>query len=407
MKKRSAWLLASFLSLVTITSACSDDNSDTLSAPSSESTAVEVGQEIINEPTSQAEPITDINPVAAGLARAQQVVDRHSMAPNQITLTEPVSSPPESGKTVAWIACEVTCATFNPAFQEATDALDWKLEIISVATVGNSTAILQALDIGADLIAITGTPPATIAEEITIAKERGVGIFMCFDTTIPDPANNNIFTNCAGEASAYASGQIIANKVIVESGGNANVLMINIPDFEILVSQREGAKSAYAKNCPNCTFKELTVTLDQLLTAGVPDVIVSTLLTDDTINWVHIATAGMAYGILDALDKAGLSERVKVAGVGSDAVGLADIITGRYEFWTVNPVPYSAWLMVDGMVRTSVGDTIPGNGHITPPLPTYIVDTAGEAQKILDTPEQEFMGPAMMEDQFKALWGIG
>ena len=115
----------------------------------------------------------------------------------------------------------------------------------------------------------------------------------------------------------------------------------------------------------------------------------------------------MAYGILDALDKAGLSEQVKVAGVGSDAVGLADIVTGRYEFWTVNPVPYSAWLMVDGMVRTSVGDTIPGNGHITLPLPTYIVDTAGEAQKILDTPEQEFKGPATMEDLFKALWGIG
>ena len=407
MKRRPVWLLATLLLLVTVTSACSDDNSDSLSSPSSESAAVEEGQEIINEPTSQAEPTTDINPIAAGIARAQQVVDRHSMAPNQITVTEPVSSAPESGKTVAWIACEITCATFNPAFQDATDALDWDLEIISVATVGNNTAILQALDIGADFIAITGTPPATIAEEITIAQERGVGIFMCFDTTIPDPANNNIYTNCAGEASLYAAGKIHANKIIVESGGNANVLMINIVDFDILVAQREGAKAAYAENCPNCTFQELAVTLDQLLTAGVPEAIVSALLTDDSINWVHIATAGMAYGILDALDKAGISERVKVTGVGSDAAGLADIVTGRYEFWTVNPVKYSAWLMVDGMVRTSVGDTIPGNGHNTPPLPTYIVDTADEAQKILNTPEQDFAGPATMEDQFKALWGIG
>tara|TARA_Y100001936_G_scaffold41688_1_gene40283 strand:- start:6909 stop:8132 length:1224 start_codon:yes stop_codon:yes gene_type:complete len=407
MKKRPVWLLATFLLLATIISACSDDNSDSSNSPSSESAAVEDGQEIINEPTSQGEPTTDINPVAAGLARAQQVVDRYSMAPNQITVTEQVSSLPESGKTVAWIACEITCATFNPVFQEATDALDWDLEILSVATVDNKTAILQALDIGADFIAITGTPPATFIEEITIAQERGVGIFMCFDTTIPDPANNNIYTNCAGEVSAYAAGKIHANKIIVESEGNANVLMINIPDFDILVSQREGAKAAYAENCPNCTFQELAVTLDQLLTAGVPDVIVSTLLIDDSINWVHIATSGMAYGILDALDKAGLSERVKVSGVGSDAVGLADMVTGRYEFLTVNPVLYSAWLMVDGMVRTSVGDTIPGGGHVNPPLPTYIVDTAEEAQRLLDTPEQDFKGPATMEDQFKALWGIG
>ena len=177
-------------------------------------------------------------------------------------------------------------------------------------------------------------------------------MYMCFDTTLPDPANNNIYTNCAGEANVYAAGQLHANKIIVESGGNANVLMVNIPDFAVLVSEREGAKAAYAENCPNCSFQELAVTLDQLLTGGVPGAIVSALQADDSINWVHIAFDGMAYGVLDTLDEAGLSDRVKVAGVDLDAAGLADIVSGRYEFWTVNPVLYSAWLMVDGMVRT-------------------------------------------------------
>ena len=176
MKKRPAWLLAIPLLLLNVTSACSDDNSDSLSSPDSESAAVEDGQEIINEPTSQAETTPDINPVAAGLARAQAVVDSYSMPPDQITVTEPVSSPPESGKTVAWLACEVTCAAFNPAFEAATDALGWNLEIINVASFGNNAAILQALDRGADFIAITGTPPATIADEIAIAQERGVGM---------------------------------------------------------------------------------------------------------------------------------------------------------------------------------------------------------------------------------------
>ena len=95
-------------------------------------------------------------------------------------------------------------------------------------------------------------------------------MYMCFDTTLPDPANNNIYTNCAGESNVYAAGQLHANKIIVESGGNANVLMVNIPDA-VLVSEREGAKAAYAENCPNCSFQELAVTLDQLLTGGVPE----------------------------------------------------------------------------------------------------------------------------------------
>ena len=194
-------------------------------------------QEVIDELTFQAGSTADVDPVAAGLARAQAVVDSYSMPPDQITVTEPVSSPPESGKTVAWLACEVTCAAFNPAFEAATDALGWNLEIINVASFGNNAAILQALDLGADFIAITGTPPATIADEIAIAQERGVGMYMCFDTTLPDPANNNIYTNCAGEANVYAGGQLHANKIIVESGGNANVLIVNIPDFAVLVSE--------------------------------------------------------------------------------------------------------------------------------------------------------------------------
>ena len=425
MKKKLVGLLAVLLSFAMIATACGgdDDSDSSTDASSSEASSSEASSSEASSSEKEddhdhsdedghdhddeeaSEPAAD--PVAEGLARAQAVVDSYSMPPDQITVTEPVSSPPESGKTVAWIACEITCAAFNPAFEAATDALGWNLEIINVASFGNNAAILQALDLGADFIAITGTPPATIADEIAIAQERGVGMYMCFDTTLPDPANNNIYTNCAGESNVYAAGQLHANKIIVESGGNANVLMVNIPDFAVLVSEREGAKAAYAENCPNCSFQELAVTLDQLLTGGVPGAIVSALQADDSINWVHIAFDGMAYGVLDTLDEAGLSDRVKVAGVDLDAAGLADIVSGRYEFWTVNPVLYSAWLMVDGMVRTSVGDTIPGGGHVNPPLPTYIVDTAEEAQRLLDTPEQDFKGPATMEDQFKALWGIG
>ena len=140
-------------------------------------------------------------------------------------------------------------------------------EIINVASFGNNAAILQALDLGADFIAITGTPPATIADEIAIAQERGVGMYMCFDNSHFQIRQTTTSIQTAGEANVYAAAKptrSLLNQAVTQT------FKENIPDFGT-VSEREGAKAAYAENCPNCSFQELAVTLDQLLTGGVPE----------------------------------------------------------------------------------------------------------------------------------------
>jgi len=80
-------------------------------------------------------------------------------------------------------------------------------------------------------------------------------------------------------------------------------------------------------------------------------------------------------------------------------------VSERYEFWTTNPILYAAWLMVDGMARTSVGMDVPIDDRTT--LPSFIVDTPAQAEELLATPLMEWKGPETMEDQFKELWGVG
>ena len=321
-------------------------------------------------------------------------------------MTESINSAVPEGKTVAWLACEVTCAAFNPAFEAATAALNWNLEIINISSFDANSSILTALDLGADFIAITGTPPATFADELELMVDQGVGMYSCFDTTLPSDLEG-LMTNCAGNDNVFAAGNVHANNVIVRSGGTAKVLMVNIPDFAVLVSQREGAKAAFEENCPNCTFEELAVSLDQLLTGEVPGAIISAFQADPELDWLMVAFDGMLYGILDALEGAGLDERISVSLTDHDAASLQECVDGRIEFGTVNPVLYTAWLMVDGMVRTSVGQEIPGNGHVTPPIPLFITQTPESCQALLDTPEADWKGPATMEAQFAALWGVG
>ena len=422
MKKKLVGLLAVLLSFAMIAAACGDDDSDSSSSSEASSSEASSSEASSSEASSSekaddhsdddghdhsdeeaSEPAAD--PVAEGLARAQAVVDSFSEPPDQITVTEPINSAVPEGKTVAWLACEVTCAAFNPAFEAATAALNWDLEIINISSFDANSSILTALDLGADFISITGTPPATFEAELELMVDQGVGMYSCFDTTLPSELEG-LMTNCSGNDNVYAAGSVHANNVIVRSGGTAKVLMVNIPDFAVLVSQREGAKAAFAENCPNCTFEELAVSLDQLLTGEVPGAIISAFQADPDLDWLMVAFDGMLYGILDALESAGLDERISVSLTDHDAASLQECVDGRIEFGTVNPVLYTAWLMVDGMVRTAVGQDIPGDGHVTPPIPIFLTQTPESCQALLDTPEADWKGPATMEAQFAALWGV-
>ena len=150
-----------------------------------------------------------------------------------------------------------SCADITPGFEDATALLGWELEVIGVQSFDPAPGFQQAIDLGVDYIAITGTPPALIQDQIDAAAEAGIAFFSCFDTTDPDGPNNNIWTNCGDDDAVEKTGNLLANAVIADSGGSANVLMVNIPDFAVLVSERVGAEAAYAANCPDCTFTEL------------------------------------------------------------------------------------------------------------------------------------------------------
>ena len=172
MKKKLVLLLAILLSFSMIAAACGGDDDDSSSSSGSDS-------------SSSAASEADADPVAEGMARAQAVVDAYSNPPEAITVTEPLSSVPAEGKTVAWLACEVTCAAFNPAFEAATDALNWNLEIINISSFDANSSILTAIDLGADFIAITGTPPATFADELEIMVDKGLSLIHISEPTRP------------------------------------------------------------------------------------------------------------------------------------------------------------------------------------------------------------------------------
>ena len=287
------------------------------------------------------EPAAD-DPVAKAEAEIADVAE----PPTAIGPTIPLTGKPEP-KTVAWLQCELPdCATFGAAFEEATAALGWELQVISVPSFAPQEGFQQAIDAGVDYIAISGTPAALIQEQIDAAKAAGIGFASCYATDDPSP-DANILTQCGDDTSAAQAGRYISDWVISHSGGAAHTLFVNLPDFPVLVAEGEGVKAGYEENCPECTLDELNVTIDQLGAGEIPAAVVSKLQSDPSINYVHFSFGSLPTGVAEAIDAAGLADKVNLVGVDFDvAVGLQGIADGKYLAWTANPKPYA--LVADG-----------------------------------------------------------
>lgn len=344
--------------------------------------------------------------VAEGLARARAAVEGASAPPTQIGPTIALTSTPPPKK-VAWLECEQpSCAAITPGFQDAAEALGWELIIIPANSGAQGPAIQQALNAGADYIAHTGSPLATAEEELAAAKARGVPYGSCYSTDIPDVENNNLLIQCGDDNAVIVTGGLIANWAIVDSQGSANVLLVNIPDFPVLVTEAEAVKATYAQNCPNCTVQELNVTITQLIAGEVPAAIASAIQVNQNINYLQFTFGDLPAGVADTLQEAGLLGDRKMIGVDfSTQIGLPEIIAGRHHAWTSNPKPYAGWLMMDAFARHSVGMDNPEE-RANSALNTFIVSDAATAQAVLDLGDFGWPGPEGMEAQFRALWGV-
>ncbi len=340
----------------------------------------------------------------AGVKASTDLVAKALIPPTAIGVTKPLTSKPAK-KTLAWVECEVpSCAEITPGFKAATTALGWDLKIISGKSAEPGPAIQQAIDAGANYIAITGSPLALYKAQADAAKAKGIPIFSCYSTDDPDLANNNLGMQCGDELAVTATGGTVANWVVADSKGAANVLGVTIRDFPVLVTEEDAFKAVLTKNCTKCTLDVLNVTIDDLVGGKIPAAIASKLQANTKLNYVYFTFGDLPLGVPDALKSASLLDKVKLVGVDFNKGDLTDIVSGAQKAWTANPKVYAGWLMTDAAARLSVGMKL-DEERAAAALPTFIVQDAKAAQALIDA-GGNWAGPAGMEASFKKLWGV-
>ena len=356
--------------------------------------------------TTAAAAVTTAAPAPAGgaaLAAAKANVDKFLKADGGIGVTKPLTKKPDK-KVFAWLECDVpTCAAYiTPGVKNATAALGWELKTIPMKSTDPGPAFQQAIDAGANYIASTGLATAQYKAQLDAAKAKGIGVLSCFGTDDPSDASG-LLMQCGDESFVQKTGPLMADWAAVDSGGKANVLIVTIRDFPVLVVEEDAYKAQLTKSCPGCTADTLNVTLDDLVGGKVPAAVASKIQANSKLNYVFATFGDLPGGVTAALKTAGLDKKVKVYGQDFSKVDLDEIVAGTMGAWSADPKGYAGWLMVDAAARLSVGMKL-DEERAAAALPTVIVNDAKFATELIGT-NGDWMPPGA-EAAFKKLWGV-
>lgn len=331
-------------------------------------------------------------------------VEAITSPPTDMTVTEPLPEAPPA-KRVAFVNCPVpSCQVNEPYLQEALDELGWELTVITYDAAAPGSAFQQAIDAGVDYIATSGLPVAAFEEQMARAEAAGIPVFEVYSTDEPAGETNNLYSQIGGSASVGVGSNVLADWVIADSGGEADIAFVTIRDFPILVDEEDATTAAFADRCEGCSVEALPVTIADLGAGQVPQQVASFLQSNPDVNYVWFSFSNLSTGVSDALDGAGLLEGRRLVGLQHEGPQLQEIVDGTNHAWLAVPYEYGMWLLADQMARHATGVWDVEQQAAASVVPMWVVDDPEVAESLL--PTDGWPGPDGFKDSFRSLWGL-
>jgi ABC-type sugar transport system substrate-binding protein len=319
----------------------------------------------------------------------------------QIPVTVKLKAKPPTGKKLYWLEGNIqSIAPITGGFQSAAKAVGWDLTTITYDPSdpqGPNAAMQQAVDAGANFIAISGQPITAFETALAAAKGKNIPVFTMFGENESD-ASKGIIAVVGGLNTTASNAQNLADYMIADSKGAGKFLLVNLPDFTVLQYAEKQTTDWIDKNCTSCTYDKLETTIADLTGGNVPGQIVSYLQAHTDITNVNVAIGDLGTGLPEALAAAGLADKVHISGGVPNVDQMQSLIDKTSDAWKALPRVSAAWMMVDAMARYDQGmDTTVD--EVVAPAPIFTQDNVPK-------PAADYQGVPGFEDQWKALWGV-
>ena len=393
MSHRSGALAAALAGFALVLSACSaGDPATTDNSSSNSSTSAVSGDSLPNTTGDATLAAIEEN---TGVEGAKKLLAMWTSPPTSIGITEPIKGEIPTGKKIAFMNCGVeVCIALGQAVEEAAGILGWEVTDVNVGASPDeiSGAWNRVAQGDYDGVIASGLPSALFSDALDKLKEKGVPVAEC---CVSDETHPGVVA-MVGDSTVPPTGKQYAAWIAADSDGAADVLWVGSADFPVISKLKAGFDEAMTSWCPDCSTDALDIPAAEIGTT-MPTKIAAYVRSHPDVNYIALGYDGFATGLPQALQDAGVADKVKF--IGDDALPMNKqmVVDGQQGASIAFPIYEEMYAAVDALARTYAGEPVDPSLAMLP-LYIYTPDNVGDPSKF------EPLVPDY-QDQFKALWG--
>jgi ABC-type sugar transport system substrate-binding protein len=384
----SALLASAGLAIV----GCSSNASSASTASSSAASASQASGSSTGEPTAS--------------QTAQSALSQYLSPAISLSVGTQLSKRPPATEKIYYLASgDLINQQILAGVKAADSKLGWQTTVLTYNFANPATensAILSAVNAGANAIIFAASNAASLTQGLQAAKQHGVIVIS--DAGGNPPGTPGVTANVN---SAYTSG-VTWGKLVglgiaadaAKAGKPAHVAEITAPVFaNILKPIDDEVKATVAKYCTGCTYDIVNISAPDVFAGKVPSDVVSYLQAHPDVSALSFSAAGdMQIGMSAALKAAGMSS-VSIYGVAPEEPQLQELKSGTARGYAIDPLLVTGWMCVDAVARQLVDHN------------ASLYDTAGSPTWYV-TPQSSFDAanppqvPADYQAQFARIWHL-
>jgi ribose transport system substrate-binding protein len=246
---------------------------------------------------------------------------------------------------------------------------------------------------------LAGTNPAVLQPQIAAAKRAGIKTVSTHVTGMGSYAHEPGVT--ANMPIDYLGvGKLLADWVILHTGGKANVLVIESAELPSTLPEVNGIKQEFAAKDPSYKLKVVNSPIPEWSTK-IPPEVEAAVASDPGLNYIIPIYDSMSQFVVAALQTEHKVGKIKIATFNGTPFVLGLIQSGSVEMDIGENLNWIAHGILDDEMRLLGGKMFVQNEHI----PLYIFDKSNAATAGVPPKYSQGYGNSYIPD-YNKLWGL-
>jgi ribose transport system substrate-binding protein len=329
--------------------------------------------------------------------------------------TEPVKA--VRGKNIFAVSCTSAgpgCQLTMEAFRDAAKNLDWNVTIADGKGTpeGQSAAIDAGIAKKPDAIVLMAVDCPDVKAALERADKAGVPVYgvNAVDCDDPDAGGGKKLMDATFDYGPYGDPvkffaevwKMTANYVIAKTDGKGKILQVTSQQPVLIKKAAKIFSDAIAK-CTTCEVKQVSFTLDDLITGKVEGKVAAALTANPDVDAVVAPyDAAVSLGIGNAVEAARRNSGKDIILTGMEGLpanlelikkGTQTMVPGS------QPIRWWGWITMDGLLRMFAGQPQADSGQ---GLQVISKDNLPSTPYYDGNPKS-----SGYEENYKKLWGIG